>query len=665
MGNAESLPCSLLSSSSSSSRASPGAGASDMNKATATMDHRSTPVAGTKRGAHTGNDEPTSKRPKLSQNDVSEPSATLSQAKTNLYSTLLSKAGFLLRQASALKNDNHVPLSHDSEQQIKDIFAQHINDDLLRMHRQLDRVEAEHAKVQTMLEQIRRCNADPYPAWDRSQQLEPGVEKIGPLVEMNDEQGGHALPQYDSALQMPHSPYMEHYKRWLIPDPRVAPRVIAEQHEVPINGRNTRKSHVVSTEGQAAAAIDFSPDQPIQTVLDPVILKNSNGDWVRLRCDLGKCGGTSDFKSIQGFINHCRLDHDVRHPTHAAAADACGLPVDLTEEVRQMYEAKFSKGGKAKRSRLVPGDSAVNYDGIMPRRNASKKTEIVNVVKFASNDMKSAYEPAPNKRNGYVPTVHPFNLPHAKLPTVESYELEDKASVKVENNSHNVDPLISEYVPATYVPQPTFTSVVNCTELPYLSKSLQGRTAQNGAIVLDLNKLTKDSYDAKALVQAELDSYDSDDAEQPASNVSKSKAKPKDKTKSQDQKKKRGRPSNASRSKVGGMELPTTSRYPLSSSQAAAFYSPLDTQAPTLHLSPAATQSFGASASADLQSPHLPGLMSDHGSVADEDETHDFKAGSAGSLQVDIEDGEDIHMGDAAVEVRRSANRAASTRKAA
>ena len=92
---------------------------------------------------------------------------------------------------------------------------------------------------------------------------------------------------------------------------------------------------------QASKGAALRATQPLAHVKSgPTLLKRkSDGAMVRLKCvDCGR----SDFGSPQGFINHCRIQHQRSYSSHDAAAEEAGERVELDQAVEVVGEEPAS-----------------------------------------------------------------------------------------------------------------------------------------------------------------------------------------------------------------------------------------------------------------------------------------------------------------------------------
>ncbi|KAL8639979.1 MAG: hypothetical protein Q9228_003050 [Teloschistes exilis] len=224
-----------------------------------------------------------------------------------------------------------------SPDQLQQAIEAQFNLEILLKHRELRLVDQEIAKCQVGLEQLRRCQVIPYPAMSSSwEDMQAVVTGRGPAQE-NPAQ--HAPPWGVSS-----GPYTRHYQRWLIPDETFGDLVPGGMQSS--QSTNTFSDRVVraSTAGKSNMANKSRSQRgAVNTRLKsiphgypepkedkgPMLLKRStDGQMVKLVClDCRR----SDFNSVQGFINHCRIAHSRNFQSHDAAAIACGEEVELDQ----------------------------------------------------------------------------------------------------------------------------------------------------------------------------------------------------------------------------------------------------------------------------------------------------------------------------------------------
>lgn len=139
-------------------------------------------------------------------------------------------------------------------------------------------------------------------------------------------------------------PYTRHYQRWLIPDttfgdhvaegwPTPQPTITPSERSVRAStaGKSSLASKSRSQRAAGSARLKALPHGYPEPKEDkgPMLLKRStDGQMVKLVClDCRR----SDFNSVQGFINHCRIAHARNFQSHDAAAIACGEEVQLDQ----------------------------------------------------------------------------------------------------------------------------------------------------------------------------------------------------------------------------------------------------------------------------------------------------------------------------------------------
>lgn len=223
------------------------------------------------------------------------------------------------------------------------VIEQEFNLAILLKHDELRLIEQELAKCQVALEQLRRCHLVPFPgAKGMSENVSLGAgAALKPLA-------GYTRPEAPAPWGVTDGPYTRHYARWLIPDakfdpmPKSSANAYAGMHYYGVEGgRSTRGSFAYDaavggkfrnsrTSRDAGLKLsglgDHTPPAP---KIDPLIHKRStDGQWVKLYC--AECK-SDKFSNTQGFLNHCRIKHNLVYKSHDAAAIACGIPIDMDE----------------------------------------------------------------------------------------------------------------------------------------------------------------------------------------------------------------------------------------------------------------------------------------------------------------------------------------------
>lgn len=219
----------------------------------------------------------------------------------------------------------------------RQVVMQQVNLEILLKHNELRLIDQEIAKCQVALEQLRRCTEIPHPATKLSQDVSSGT---GPALRQK--YMGARMPASPAAWGVLDGPYSRHYASWLLPDARFDGGEPEPALQTPLNGkrpakgRHGRPSIVedmqfagISSRSQRNGNLQSLSNgyaQPKEKSNGPLILKrSSDGKMVKLKClDCGR----HNFGSAQGFINHCRIGHGRTFPSHDAAAESCGEPVE-------------------------------------------------------------------------------------------------------------------------------------------------------------------------------------------------------------------------------------------------------------------------------------------------------------------------------------------------
>ncbi|KAL8953721.1 MAG: hypothetical protein Q9222_000403 [Ikaeria aurantiellina] len=209
--------------------------------------------------------------------------------------------------------------------------------EILLKHRELRLIDQEIAKCQVALEQLRRCQQIPYPAMPSSWEHMQAVAKGTGVLQENTAQDA---PPWGVTS----GPYTRHYRHWLIPDASFGDSVSEDlpvyqpsrqASERSVRASTAGKSHLASKSrsqrGAGSARLKALPHgyPDVKEDKGPMIVKRStDGQMVKLIClDCRR----SDFNSVQGFINHCRIAHSRNFQSHDAAAVACGEEIELDQ----------------------------------------------------------------------------------------------------------------------------------------------------------------------------------------------------------------------------------------------------------------------------------------------------------------------------------------------
>ncbi|KAL8873773.1 MAG: hypothetical protein Q9174_000812 [Haloplaca sp. 1 TL-2023] len=224
-----------------------------------------------------------------------------------------------------------------SVEQLQDTIEAQFGLEILLKHKELRLIDQEIAKCQVAQEQLRRCHLIPYPAMSSSwEDMQAVVTGMGIMPES---QAPNASP-----WGVMSGPYTRHYKQWLIPDTTFGDHVVQHEASTQVTATPTGRTVRASTAGKSSlASKSRSQRAAANTRLKalppgypepkedkgPMLLKRStDGQMVKLVClDCRR----SDFNSVQGFINHCRIAHSRNFQSHDAAAIACGEEVELDQ----------------------------------------------------------------------------------------------------------------------------------------------------------------------------------------------------------------------------------------------------------------------------------------------------------------------------------------------
>ncbi|KAF3924205.1 hypothetical protein ABW21_db0202013 [Orbilia brochopaga] len=238
------------------------------------------------------------------------------------------------RPTNGGKRPNMRQLAHDQltmnneqrEQKLKDIINEQFGLEILIKHRELQDIDAELGKAEACLEQIRRCA------------IHEAMEKDGRF-----DDPVTANFTYTPSANLLQGPYSE----WLMEERDT--RNLYHDVLAPDLSRNFSIGRR-ATAGQDAPAPPMASQRPQREAAAAAALlqkrpsiclhRQHDGTIVKLTCIDCK---RSQFGSMQGFINHCRLAHQRDFQTHDHAAAACGTPFDTTGYDGQLPPARSSR----------------------------------------------------------------------------------------------------------------------------------------------------------------------------------------------------------------------------------------------------------------------------------------------------------------------------------
>lgn len=237
--------------------------------------------------------------------------------------------------------DNPHTTTDMKRKQLQETIEQQFNLEILTKHRELRLIEQELAKCQTALEQLRRCEMIPFPGSDGlSETVSAGT---GPSLKPR---SGYTQPSAPAPWGVMDGPYTRHYAKWLIPDPTFDSILIQQMHAMNdgygarSEGRSTRNSGAglvkpAKTRFSRESISGIPPSQPLPSVAPrnkagPLVIRRMmDNQFVKLVCN--NCQ-RSDFSSVQGFLNHCRIAHKIDYKSHESAAQDCGRPLEEHEQ---------------------------------------------------------------------------------------------------------------------------------------------------------------------------------------------------------------------------------------------------------------------------------------------------------------------------------------------
>lgn len=309
---------------------------------------------------------------------------------------------------------------------LRDTIEAEFGLEILLKHKELRLIDQEFAKCQVALEQLRRCQIIPYPALSFTyEDAEAASTGSGPAFD------NRAL--YASPWGVLQGPYTRHYQQWLIPDSSFDDAVPSVQIPTPhgktLPDRATRSSNTGQglssstsrsqrgSNGTELKALPHGYPEPKEQKGPMIVKRPSDGKMVKLICLDDR---RSNFNSIQGFINHCRISHSRQFPNHDAAIEACGEEIDL--EAEGLGEVNAS--GQATASAglvhpLIRSAYSVGTQGTPTESATSSRRKKSQVTALSAIQESTTHTPVeatstprrtrPNALNGVTEPTVPFN----------------------------------------------------------------------------------------------------------------------------------------------------------------------------------------------------------------------------------------------------------------
>lgn len=284
-----------------------------------------------------------------------------------------------------------------------------INLQILMKHNELRLIDQELAKCQIALEQLRRCELQPYPGNDG---FDYAVSSgTGAAVQAAP---GYTVPTHAAPHGVVDGPYTRHYRQWLIPDaqfdshPVQAMPYAAQASAGARSGRVGRKAVGPSAYGLPQRT-DFAsvaaPPVRKDSNMPLVLRRSTDNKLVKLVCNNCNRGNMS---SIQGFLNHCRIAHKVIYESHDAAAKDCGRILDdqelanLPAETQSQPVTKPVSRPPRMQSLVMPPPSAAS---VHPLNAPGAKVKLSKPIKAKSISIPTADQPAEHATTPFKPAV--------------------------------------------------------------------------------------------------------------------------------------------------------------------------------------------------------------------------------------------------------------------
>ena len=229
---------------------------------------------------------------------------------------------------------------------LRNAIESQFNLEILLKHRELRLIDQELAKCHVALEQLRRCQIIPYP---QSSPIRHTFEVI------NDSERPPSSERPSSATQwsVANAAYSMHYEKWLL---GYSTHDNGDNHQDFISAKNGKRLPDRLTRGvhpekgfygtsnrsqRGSAKVPMETPSPghseAKDMKGPMVVpRKSDNHLVKLVClDCHR----SNFNSVQGFINHCRIAHSRQFASHEAAIEASGEGIDRESEESAIADA--------------------------------------------------------------------------------------------------------------------------------------------------------------------------------------------------------------------------------------------------------------------------------------------------------------------------------------
>ncbi|KAJ2885469.1 hypothetical protein H4R27_001373 [Coemansia aciculifera] len=105
--------------------------------------------------------------------------------------------------------------------------------------------------------------------------------------------------------------------------------------------------------------------------------QRADGSTVRMLCPY--CG-RDDFVSLQGFMNHARLDHDAHFASHDEAISICGVDADVSGDRDDDQPDSDQSAVQRKTTTATP--QAPRYDSLMNRLTDNQRTSVTDALDY-------------------------------------------------------------------------------------------------------------------------------------------------------------------------------------------------------------------------------------------------------------------------------------------
>lgn len=166
-------------------------------------------------------------------------------------------------------------------------------------------------------------------------------------------------------------------------------RIRQEMHQIPLadNSRTMGRPRGRPRRAAAATPVKYTVDSSV----DPLYAERDDGEAVRIICPSCQL---NEFISLQHFLGHCQLEHNIGFPSHEEAIRICGVPTDarnsLPVTTNPTKSAHRTQMGTNLASRLNPDQISSVANALEEVSKSRRALEQISSDENESENMASA-----------------------------------------------------------------------------------------------------------------------------------------------------------------------------------------------------------------------------------------------------------------------------------